>query len=116
MPGGTGGIRCVCSRPAVTTDCRGCRFQGCALPYYPTKDETAAYLEAYAREFELPVRTGVKVDTLPKVGDRFGAPCAQSETATGVGTMRTIFSLPERSVPNVCLQRHAVGGDALNSP
>ena len=38
---------------------------------YPTKDETADYLEAYARTFELPVRTGVKVDRLSKVGDRF---------------------------------------------
>ncbi len=38
---------------------------------YPTKDETADYLEAYAREFELPVRTGVKVDRLSKAGDRF---------------------------------------------
>ena len=38
---------------------------------YPTKDETAGYLEAYAREFELPVRTGVKVDRLSKAGDRF---------------------------------------------
>ncbi len=38
---------------------------------YPTKDETADYLEAYAREFELPIRTGVKVDRLSKAGDRF---------------------------------------------
>ena len=38
---------------------------------YPTKDETADYLEAYAREFELPFRTGVKVDRLSKAGDRF---------------------------------------------
>jgi hypothetical protein len=38
---------------------------------YPTKDETADYLEAYAREFDLPVRTGVKVDRLSKAGDRF---------------------------------------------
>ena len=38
---------------------------------YPTKDETADYLETYAREFELPVRTGIKVDTLSKIGDRF---------------------------------------------
>ena len=35
---------------------------------YPTKDETADYLEAYAREFELPFRTGVKVDRLSKPG------------------------------------------------
>jgi putative flavoprotein involved in K+ transport len=38
---------------------------------YPTKDETADYLEAYARAFELPVRTGVKVDRLGKTGERF---------------------------------------------
>jgi putative flavoprotein involved in K+ transport len=38
---------------------------------YPTKDETADYLEAYARAFELPVRTGVRVDRLAKSGDRF---------------------------------------------
>jgi putative flavoprotein involved in K+ transport len=44
---------------------------------YPTKDETAEYLEAYARKFELPVRTGVKVDRLSKVGDRFQVVCGQ---------------------------------------
>ncbi len=38
---------------------------------YPTKDETADYLETYARAFELPFRTGVKVDRLAKSGDRF---------------------------------------------
>ena len=38
---------------------------------YPTKDETADYLEAYAREFELPFRAGVKVDRVSKAGDRF---------------------------------------------
>ena len=43
---------------------------------YPTKDETADYLEAYAREFSLPVRAGVKVDRLSKAGDRFEVSCA----------------------------------------
>ena len=38
---------------------------------YPTKDETADYLEAYARTFELPVRTGVKVERLARAGNRF---------------------------------------------
>jgi putative flavoprotein involved in K+ transport len=38
---------------------------------YPTKDEMADYLEAYARRFELPVRTGVRVDALARDGDRF---------------------------------------------
>ncbi len=40
---------------------------------FPTKDEMADYLEAYAARFELPVRTGVKVDGLSKLGDRFVA-------------------------------------------
>jgi putative flavoprotein involved in K+ transport len=38
---------------------------------YPTKDQAADYLEAYAREFALPVRTGVTVDRLSRAGDRF---------------------------------------------
>ena len=32
--------------------------------YFPTKDEMASYLEAYARRFRLPVRTGVRVERL----------------------------------------------------
>jgi putative flavoprotein involved in K+ transport len=48
----------------------GMAFPG-LLWAYPTKDEIADYLEAYARAFELPVRTGVRVDRLAKSGDRF---------------------------------------------
>ena len=38
---------------------------------YPTKDETADYLEAYAARFDLPVRSGVRVHRLVKEEDRF---------------------------------------------
>ena len=38
---------------------------------FPTKDEQADYLEAYAAHFELPVRTGVHVDRLEKADGRF---------------------------------------------
>ncbi len=38
---------------------------------FPTKDEMADYLEAYAARFELPVRTGIRVDRLRRSGDRF---------------------------------------------
>jgi putative flavoprotein involved in K+ transport len=38
---------------------------------YPTKDELADYLERYAAQFELPVRTGVRVDELTKLDGRF---------------------------------------------
>ena len=38
---------------------------------FPTKDEMADYLEAYARHFDLPVQTGVRVDRLSREGDHF---------------------------------------------
>ena len=44
---------------------------------YPTKDETADYLEAYARTLDLPVRTGIKVERLTKAGDLFEVICGE---------------------------------------
>jgi putative flavoprotein involved in K+ transport len=38
---------------------------------YPTKDQVADYLEAYATRFDLPVRSGVRVDRLSRDGDRY---------------------------------------------
>jgi len=38
---------------------------------FPTKDEMADYLEKYAARFELPVRTGVRVDRLAREGDQY---------------------------------------------
>jgi len=38
---------------------------------FPTKDEMAAYLEAYAARFELPVRTGVRVRRLWREAGRY---------------------------------------------
>jgi putative flavoprotein involved in K+ transport len=40
---------------------------------FPTKDEMADYLEAYAQHFELPVRTGTRVQRLSRVGDHYEA-------------------------------------------
>ena len=43
-----------------------------APPYsFPTKDEMADYLEAYAKHFALPVRSGVRVDRLTREGARY---------------------------------------------
>jgi putative flavoprotein involved in K+ transport len=39
--------------------------------YFPTKDETADYLEAYARKFALPVRFGRHVDSLARRDDGY---------------------------------------------
>jgi putative flavoprotein involved in K+ transport len=45
-----------------------------APPYsFPTKDQMADYLESYADRFQLPVRTGVRIDRLYRDGGRFVA-------------------------------------------
>ncbi len=38
---------------------------------WPTKDDMADYLEAYTKRFDLPVRTGVRVENLAKGGARY---------------------------------------------
>lgn len=38
---------------------------------FPAKDDVADYLQAYVARFELPLRSGVRVDRLWKRGDRF---------------------------------------------
>lgn len=38
---------------------------------FPTKDEMADYLAAYAERFALPVRTGLRVDRVTREGDHF---------------------------------------------
>jgi putative flavoprotein involved in K+ transport len=38
---------------------------------FPTKNEMADYLEAYARHFDLPVRTGIRVTRLWREGQRY---------------------------------------------
>jgi putative flavoprotein involved in K+ transport len=48
----------------------GLRFPAPAWSF-PTKDEMADYLERYAQTFELNVRSGVRVESLSRDGDRF---------------------------------------------
>lgn len=63
---------------AVGGEITPARFDGLAgMPFpapahsFPTKDEMADYLEAYATRFRLPVRTGVRVDRVTRQGGRF---------------------------------------------
>jgi putative flavoprotein involved in K+ transport len=56
--------------PARYDGLPGMRFP--APPWtYPGKDQVADYLEAYAARFELPVRTGTRVDRLSREGERY---------------------------------------------
>jgi putative flavoprotein involved in K+ transport len=59
------------------------RYDGLAgLPFpargdsFPTKDEMGDYLEAYAKHFKMPIRTGVRVERLSKRDGRFVATAA----------------------------------------
>jgi putative flavoprotein involved in K+ transport len=61
------------------------RFDGLpGLPFpappdtFPTKDEMADYLEAYAAHFALPVRTEMRIDRLTREGNRFVAEVGSS--------------------------------------
>jgi putative flavoprotein involved in K+ transport len=56
--------------PAIYDSLVGMPFPGPAYAF-PTKDEMANYLEAYAARFALPVRTGVTVERVSRSGDRF---------------------------------------------
>jgi len=56
--------------PAVFDGLAGMKFP--ARPFsFPTKDDMADYLEAYAHRFQLPIRTGVRVDRLTRSGSRY---------------------------------------------
>lgn len=59
----------------VFTPARFCGLDGLRYPgprhHFPTKDEFADYLEGYARQFGLPVRTGVRVERVTKNGTGF---------------------------------------------
>lgn len=56
--------------PAKFSALHGMRFP--APPNsFPTKDEMADYLEAYAKRFELPVRNGIRVERLSRRNGRF---------------------------------------------
>ena len=56
--------------PAFRDGLPGLRFPGGGAEY-PTKDEFADYLETYAAHFELPVRSGARVDEVRKEGSTY---------------------------------------------
>jgi putative flavoprotein involved in K+ transport len=56
--------------PARYSGLPGMAFPG-AAGAYPTKDEAADYLAAYAVRFKLPIRNGVTVERVSRAADRF---------------------------------------------
>ncbi len=56
--------------PAKFSGLDGMRFPA-PRNSFPTKDAMSDYLENYARHFQLPVRSGARVERLSRMGDRF---------------------------------------------
>jgi len=56
--------------PAYLSSLPGLDFPG-PRSRCPTKDEMADYLDAYAAEFDLPIRRGLSVDSVSKTNDHF---------------------------------------------
>ena len=56
--------------PAAFDGLVGMKFPATAFSF-PTKDDMADYLEAYARRFQLPIRNNIRVDRLTRVGSRY---------------------------------------------
>jgi putative flavoprotein involved in K+ transport len=67
--------RCRWDSLRLFTPARHCGLDGMPFPAppfsFPTKDEMADYLEAYAREFALPVRSATRVERLSRLGKGF---------------------------------------------
>ena len=65
--------------PASAAALPGMNFPA-ARTSYPTKDEMADFLEAYCREFELPVRGGVRVSRVGQEGERYRVTCTDGSS------------------------------------
>ena len=64
--------------PAKYDGLPGLPFPGDRLAF-PTKDEQADYLEAYSKEFALPILSGIHVDSLHRERDQFVATAAGAQ-------------------------------------
>jgi putative flavoprotein involved in K+ transport len=90
----------------------GMPFPGDRLSF-PTKDEQADYLEAYATRFGLPVRTGVRVQRVRRDGDGFLVDAGSRQwradkvvLATGAEQMPAVPSFADR-IGGSILQMHS---------
>lgn len=66
---------------------------------FATKDDMADYLESYASRFQLPVRTGVRIDGLRRQGERFLVTAGDQQFHAGnVVVAMSSWQKPERPV------------------
>ena len=104
--GAGAGTRCGCSRPPASTG-SGHVFSG-AADSFPTKDEMADYLEAYAARFELPVRNGVQVSRVARQGD-----ATSSRAGTTRSRRSTSWSRWRASSAHACPRSREIWSDIV---
>lgn len=98
--------------PAKFNGLPGMPFPGDRLAF-PTKDEQADYLEAYATRFALPVSTGIRVDRVRRDDDGFVVEAGNRHwrsnsvvLATGAEQVPVVPAFAER-IANPTLQMHS---------
>jgi len=99
--------------PAMFDGLVGMNFPGPPFSF-PTKDQMADYLELYARHFQLPVRSGVRVDRLTRAGNRYLIDAgAQSLEAEHVVVAMSSYQVPRipafaKALDPAILQMHSI--------
>ena len=97
--------------PAKLSSLDGMPFPG-PRNYFPTKDEMADYLEAYARRFNLPVRTGVRVQRLFKRGARY---VVAAEGGIELEAAQVIVAMAKYQQPKIPAFAGSLASDAANA-
>jgi putative flavoprotein involved in K+ transport len=65
--------------------------------YFPTKDEMGDYLELYARHFQLPVATGVRVESVSRQNERYSV----KTTKRAYDAAHVVVAMANYQVPRV---------------
>jgi putative flavoprotein involved in K+ transport len=94
--------------PAKLDGLAGMRFPA-PRESFPTKDEMADYLEAYAARFELPVRTGTRVNRLSRSGEGY-----RIETDRGaIEAAQVVVAMASYQTPRVPAFARELRGDIV---
>jgi len=98
--------------PARLDGLPGSRFPAAEMTF-PTKDQMADYLEAYAAEHSLPVRTGTRVLAMRRLDDGYVVETSSGAFAAGQVVIATGYDSPRipdfaRRLPSNIRQLHAI--------
>ena len=80
--------------PARLDGLPGSRFPAAEMTF-PTKDQMADYLEAYAAEHSLPVRTGTRVLAMRRLDDGYAVDTTTGSFAAGQAVIATGYDSPK---------------------